>query len=149
MTSNISQQTLRQMQIMVNKLRTDPSYMAWVIDTYQKQERISAYKFIELTNINEEILVKLSLCRRPDTNSVEFVKQIKQISEYTKIDSQFLVNIIRQIESVETISEKLNMTNKEIKGSWQLGLAAARDKTEDDNAESSPDKDGDEDDLAK
>lgn len=147
MTSNLDKNTLHQMQKMANKLQDNPLYMAWVISVFQKQEHITGYQLIELIKTNEESIAKLSLCKRPKTDSAEFAKQLKQISEYTNIDITFLANMIRQVESVESISQKLREPNRRSEETWQLGLAAARDKTGD--ADKSESDDRDEDDLAQ
>jgi hypothetical protein len=147
MTSNVDKNTLHQMQKMANKLQDNPLYMAWVVSLFQKQEHITDYQLIELIKTDEESIAKLSLCKRPNSDSAEFAKQIKQISEYTNIDITFLANMIRQVESVESISKKLREPNKRSEETWQLGLAAARDRTADSDKGDSEDRD--EDDLAQ
>lgn len=148
MTTDFTVRNLHQLQIMATKLQSDPSYMAWVINTYQKQERFSLSKLIEVLQVNEEILAKLALCKRPITNSKEFHKQVHQISEYINIEPFQLVKIIRQVESVITLSGKPDLNAGEIRNLAQLGVAAARDKIEDHSSDKTDYKE-DDDDVAK
>ena len=82
------------------------------------------------------------MCKRPDSNSSEFGKQILQISEHTSIDPLILARLIRQTESVTAFGGKLSV-NPEMKVSAsQLGLAAARDRTTEDDVEEHSEDEG-------
>src|SRR5260221_10256027 len=109
MTNDIDTRTLHQLQLMMTKLQDNPAYMVWIIRAYQKQEKFSTNKLIEVLQTTEEILAKLALCKRPDTNSKDFSKQVKQLSEYTKIDSLLLMEMIRRVESVMAISNNVGV----------------------------------------
>ena len=141
--SNFSDRRYEQMQIMAKKLKSNSDFMAWVISTYQKQEHLSQNKFIELAKINEIAFIKLSLCKRPETSSAEFRKQIDQISEYVGINPYFLANMIRLVESLESLAKQVNTNNLSEKWS-NLGFVAARDRQEEDDT----DKNGEKNDLA-
>jgi hypothetical protein len=142
MNPSLSERTLRQIQNMARILQDNPSYMAWIISKFQKQEKLSTLNLVNLLGANAESLAKLALCKRPDSNSSEFSKQIRQISEHTSIDPLILARLIRQSESVTALAGKRS-ANPELKTSAsQLGLAAARDRTtEDDPEEQSEDED--------
>lgn len=133
MTSNVNARTIRQLQMMAAKLQNNQSYMAWVLFTYQKQERISINKLVEAFNTNDEFLAKLALCKKPNTQSKSFREQINQISQYTGIDTFLLVKIIRQVESVEQLSSIPNDEIQQTSKAIQFGFAAARDKEESSN----------------
>lgn len=146
MTPSLSERTLRQIQNMARKLEDNPSYMAWIIVKFQKQEKLSMLKLVNLLGTNEESLAVLALCKRPDSNSSEFGKQIRQISEHTSIDPLILARLIRQTESVTALEGKRSV-NPELKArASQLGLAAARDRTTEDDVEEHTE---DEDDVAE
>ena len=143
MTPSLSERTLRQIQNMARKLQGNPSYMAWIIVKFQKQEKMSTLNLVNLLGANEESLAKLALCKRPDSNSSEFSKQIRQISEHTSIDPLILARLIRQSESVTALAGKRS-ANLELKASApQLGLAAARDRTTEDDTEEHSKDEGD------
>jgi hypothetical protein len=143
MNPSLSERTLRQIQNMARKLQDNPSYMAWIIVKFQKQEKMSTLNLVNLLGANEESLAKLALCKRPDSNSSEFSKQIRQISEHTSIDPLILARLIRQSESVTALAGKRS-ANLELKASApQLGLAAARDRTTEDDTEEHSKDEGD------
>jgi hypothetical protein len=146
MSSTLSDRTLQQRQIMARKLQDNPSYMAWIISKFQRQEKLSSQKLVSLLGANEESLAKLALCKRPDSNSGEFRKQILQISEHTAIDPLTLVKLIRQSESVTALAGNRSANLESNAIASQLGLVAARDRT----AENGTDKDSeDEGDVAE
>ena len=131
---------------MARKLQDNPSYMAWIIFKFQKQEKLSMLNLVNILGANEESLAKLALCKRPDSNSSEFGKQIRQISEHTSIDPLILARLIRQSESVTALGGNRSV-NPELKArASQLGLAAARDRTTEGDVEEHAE---DEDDVAE
>jgi hypothetical protein len=143
MTPSLSERTLRQIQTMARKLQDNPSYMAWIIVKFQKQEKLTTLNLVNLLGANEESLAKLALCKRPDSNSSEFSNQIRQISEHTTIDPHILARLIRQFESVTALAGKRS-ANPELKASAsQLGLAVARDRTTEDDTEEHSEDEGD------
>jgi hypothetical protein len=143
MNPSLSERTLRQIQNMARKLQDNPSYMAWIIVKFQKQEKLTTLNLVNLLGANEESLAKLALCKRPDSNSSEFSKQIRQISEHTSIDPLILARLIRQSESVTALAGKCS-TNLEIKATaLKFGLAAARDRTAEDEDEEHSEDEGD------
>ena len=143
MTPSLSLRTLQQLQTIARKLQDNPSYMAWIISRYQSQEKLSSQKLTNLLGINEDSLAKLALCKRPDSNSSEFSKQIHQISEYTSIAPLILAKFIRQSESVTTLSSRPSASLK-IKGNaLQLGLATARDRANEEEIQENTKDNGD------
>jgi len=130
MTLSLSVRTLQQLQTIVRQLQDNPSYMAWIISRYQRQEKLSSQKLTNLLGINEESLAKIALCIRPDSNSSDFSKQIHQISEYTGIDPLALAKFIHQSESVIALSSRPSANLETKANARQLNFATARDKTE-------------------
>ena len=98
--------TLQQLEILVRRLEKDRRYMAWALAAYQHQEKLSENKLLEKLQTTREMLFRLALCAYPDTESQEFHNQIKQISSYTNINSYLIVNIIRQVESLDILSHQ-------------------------------------------
>jgi len=148
MNNDIDTHTLHQLQRIGTKFQDDPAYMAWLISAYQKQERISANKLVELLNTTEEALAKLALCKRPDTSSKDFSKQVAQISKYTKIELLFLLKMIRQVESVIALSNNEDVNSDVISSATKFNFAAARDKEEEYPPKENASESKDEDDVA-
>ncbi len=148
MTNKPDARTLHQLRLMATKLQNDPTTMAWIITTYQKQESLSLDKLSRVLNTTEDALVKLALCKRPNTNSSDFSQQVAQIAQYTNIDLVLLTNLIRQVESVVAFSEKANTSNAAGQTSAQLGFSAARDKSDGSAIDENTDEIGEEGDVA-
>ena len=148
MTNDIDTRTLRQLQLMVTRFQDDPTYMAWIISAYQKQEKFSAHKVIEVLHTTEETLAKLALCKRPDTSSKDFRKQVAQISEYTKIDLLLLSEMIRRVESVIALSNNVDVNSDVISNATKFNFAAARDRKDEYSTQENTHGAEDEDDVA-
>jgi hypothetical protein len=148
MTNDIDTQTLHQLQLMATKVQGNSAYMAWIISAYQRQEKYTTYKLIEVLHTTEETLAKLALCKCPDSKSKDFSKQVAQISEYTKIDSLLLLRMIRQVESVIALSNNTGVNPSMISNATKLNFAAARDREEENSAQENASRAEDEDDVA-
>ncbi len=148
MTNDIDARTLRQLQLMATKFQDDSAYMAWIISVYQKQEKLSSHKLIEVLHTTDETLARLALCKRPDTNSKDFGKQVAQISDYTKIDLLLLLKMIRQVESLIAFSSNVDVNSDVISNATKFNFAAARDRDEEDSTRENLSDVEDEDDVA-
>jgi hypothetical protein len=148
MTDKPDARTLHQLKLMMTKLQNDPTTMAWIISTFQKQERLSWEKLSNMLGTTEYALVKLALCKRPDTNSSDFGHQVAQLAQYTNIDLVLLTNMIRQVESVTILSGRDSTSNVAGQTSAQLGFSAARDKSEDSSTNQDADAAGEKGDVA-
>ena len=141
--NDASPRTLRQMHELAVRLKSDPNFMSWIFATYQKQERVSETKLIDILNTTPDMLYRLALCKRPNSNRPEFLKEIHQLSDYASIDPIRLANLIRQVEALDafrTMPIPLEtQTNSQMFSVSSGVLAAARDRDEkDDSAPSSP-----------
>src|SRR5687767_8871304 len=96
--------SLEQLSALVKRLEKDPKYMAWILASYQRQEKISENKLLEKLQISHETLLRLALCISPNTESIEFHEHVRKISSYCNIDGLLIVNIIRQVESLHALS---------------------------------------------
>jgi hypothetical protein len=132
--------TLEQLQMLSWRLRTDSRYMAWILTTYQIQERISDQKLKELLELSTLSFVRLSLCKRPNGNSPDFWMKVSQIAQYVSIDPVRLANIIRQVESLDELSKMPDsITNEKPAVSFKSGLlAAARDREDQEGGSEKP-----------
>ncbi len=131
-----SARTLEQMRNMAERLSANPSYMAWILTAYKKQERASDAKLLEALNTTTNMLYRLALCRRPSSQEVGFADGLRQLATYTSIDPLLLASLIRQVESLESLGAMPNKIEPAVnnqRASASAGvLAAARDRDEDD-----------------
>lgn len=142
MTDKLDTRTLHQLKLMMAKLQNDPTTMAWIIGSYQKQEGLSWDTITDVLRTTEEILLRLALCKRPDPNSSDFRQQVLQLAQFANIDLVLLTNMIRQVDSVTVFSRITTANNVTGQTSLQPGFSAARDKSGDKN------ETGDENDVA-
>lgn len=70
-----------------------------------------------------EMLPKLALCRRPDTESPSFRSDVEQIATAFAIQPVRLVQLIREVDTLKTLSE-VSLTNQKVPDGL---LAVARD----------------------
>jgi len=130
MTNELDARILHQLRLMADKLQDDPTTMSWIINAYQRQEKLSFHKLSILLKTSEAALTRLALCKRPDTDSEDFGSQVEQIASYTEINLILLTNLIRQVESVTVFSGKPNVNRATSQNPAQLRFSAARDKSE-------------------
>jgi hypothetical protein len=102
--NELSVGTLGQMERLTKRLQNDPRFMAWVLDNYKRQERINDQTILTILNTNSEGLSRLLLCLCPDTQSDSFANQVRLIGEYTQIDPIMLAKIVRQVKSLQGLS---------------------------------------------
>lgn len=139
MSSNVS----RQMSSLARRLRDNPNFMARVLAGYQEQERLGDDALAEHLHTTPTALARLALCKRPDSSSPQFADQVRQIATYTNIDAAQLANMVRQVDSLEKLSELPRIYAPEeadaLQGGLQPGLlAVARDRSESAEDRSSP-----------
>ena len=71
---------------LARRLETDSEFMAYVLAEYRGQEHRSLEQLQDELGIASSMLTRLSLCRRPDTNSPEFAEQVREIADYALLD---------------------------------------------------------------
>lgn len=125
----------KQLAGLANRLRHDSAFMANVLATYQKQERLSDEALVAQLRSTPEMMVRLALCKRPEATSSRFADQVRQIAAYTSLDAAQLAYIIRQVDSLAKLSEQPKVTrpgtsNAKTARFYPGLLAAARDRTE-------------------
>lgn len=133
--SDTSSRTLVQLQLLADRLKDNPDYLAWVFASYQKIERISPTKLIQLFGASPMEFIKIALCKRPMAESPHFAQQVIQIAKFSNIDPAILANIIRQVDSVQALCSKPEALKQgeQDTSATQLRaglLAAARDRSD-------------------
>jgi hypothetical protein len=107
------------MNDLVEGLRSNPDYMAYVLSRYQHQEKISDEDLPFALETLPGLVSRLAVCRRPDATAPNFAALVREIADYTLVDEALLASIIRQVSSIDALS-KLE----------QHQLLAARDRDE-------------------
>jgi hypothetical protein len=134
--TSVSSRVTGQLLGLAHRLRGDPEFMAYVLKTYQRQERLSDDALSQYLNTTPATLPRLALCRRPASDSLQFADQIRQIADYTGVDAVQLANMVRQVSSLEKLASRPTTADSEERAStWQAQLqpgllAAARDRSD-------------------
>ena len=106
------------LQLLAEKLSDDPDFMAFVLDQLCRQEGLSVLELPDALGIMPEMVTRLALCRKPNPDTVDFAKGVREIADYTLADEAVLANVIRRVSSVHSLGSA-----KE-----EAFLAAARDR---------------------
>lgn len=126
------------LKALARKLRGNPRYMAYVLDAYRRQERLSDEELAETLGILPELVVRLETCLRPDVDSPRFAVHVSELADFSLTDEAQLASILRQVDSLEELAE-LPVATAEVEA-WDdasLGLnlsgllTAARDREDD------------------
>jgi hypothetical protein len=113
------------------RLQNDPSYMAHVLSIFQMQEGLDDEDLANYFNSYPEFVLRLTLCKRPDSDSPDFAEQVRNLSDFTLIDEAALAHVIRQVDSLAALANNPSAAEEENSlGLFQLSgtLAAARDR---------------------
>lgn len=124
----------RQLAELARRLRDNPTFMASILATYQRQERLSDDALAAQLQTTPEMVVRLALCKRPDASSPQFADQARQIATYTNTDAGQLAHIVRRVDSLMKLVQKPKASQSEEvttqrKHLYHGLMAAARDRT--------------------
>ena len=108
------------MSELVRCLRGSPDYMAYVLARYQEHEGISDENLASALGTLPDLALRLALCRKPDVRATDFAARVREIADYTLIDESLLASIIRQVSSLQVLS---NASQRQL-------LTAARDRAD-------------------
>ncbi len=130
---------------LAQRLETDPRFMAYALALYRRQEGIKIEELAQLLGLMPEMMARLALCLRPDSNSPQFAAQVREIADYTVADEGHLANLLRQVSGLEKLSriQQGPATADTEEGSAPLMpglLAVARDRDDADEAQTLPDE---------
>ncbi len=87
-------------RVMINKLAQRQDYMAWYLLQYKKNEELNDEEVAAFLETSKDKVDKLSLCKAPNSKSVDFMQRIATIADFTNINSFKLSVIIRKVESI-------------------------------------------------
>jgi hypothetical protein len=103
-----------------------------VLHVFQQQESLTRDALIRYLQTTPELFARLALCRSPASDSLDFIQEVRQISEFTQTDAGVLAAILRQVEALGALSTKGKVVQLRVsgkKGGHDAGLlAAARDR---------------------
>lgn len=130
----------RLLKQLANRLKDNRGYMAWVLEKYQRSERMDEEHLRAYLGASPEMLVRLATCKCPDSTTADFASQVHAIADYTQLDPVILAQMIQQALALDTFSN-IPYHQKD-QSEWVRGLSpgmlsAARDRA-DDEAEDHP-----------
>lgn len=96
--------TQKQLSMLAERLRNNDRYMAWVLEVYRRQERMTVEALAEKLDAAPERYALLAICKRPERESDTFGDQVRQIAAYTNVNPAVLGNLIRQVDSLQTLA---------------------------------------------
>jgi hypothetical protein len=110
-----------------------PEFFGALLHRFRQQESLSEEDLLHHLRTTRPMLTRLALCRQPNSNSPEFVAQMRQIATFTKIDVTLLMAMLRQVEAVDALSHPGNVVRLQRQDqetpSLESGLlAAARER---------------------
>jgi len=110
-----------------------PEFFGAVLYRFRQQENLTEQDVLHQLGTTPAMLDRLALCRLPDSNSPEFLAQMRQIAAFTKIDVELLIALLRQVEAVDALARPRNIIRldrpNETTSSFESGLlTAARDR---------------------
>lgn len=126
------------MSALARRLRHDPRYMAYVLASYQTQEKLTDEELGLELGLLPLLAVRLSLCKRPDSMSPDFADQVREIADFTLVDEEKLAHVLRQVDAVAKLTGRptaLFVPEQESRHPLAGLLAAARDRDGDEESD--------------
>lgn len=123
---------------LAEKLSHDRRFMSYALASYQQQEELDIEQLAGSLRIPRLLLLRLALCRRPNSESEQFAQQVREVADYTLTDEGQLANLLRQVEAIEKLRELERSTLNSARESLTGLLAAARDHAEGEDEQSEP-----------
>ena len=85
-----------------SRAKDHPEYLGWVLARFVEREHLSQRALGKSLGITRRDLLRLGLCLRPRAN--HFADDIRQISARFASDAAVLAGIVRQVESLQTLT---------------------------------------------
>jgi hypothetical protein len=127
------------MSALARRLRNDPRYIAYALAAYQSQEKLTDEELGLELGMLPLLVIRLSLCKRPDPMSPDFADQVREIADFTVMDEEKLAHVLRQVDAVEKLAGRatsLSVPEEESRHPLAGLLAAARDRDGDEEPDS-------------
>jgi hypothetical protein len=105
---------------------------------YQKQEELMDEDLAQELGTLPSLVLRLAICKRPDSSSAHFAEQVRELADYALIDEARLAGVLRQVEAIEKLAGRPASLSaielgEESAHSPSGLLAAARDRYEQDD----------------
>lgn len=88
---------------------TRREYAGWVLDQYVELEGLSKAELARRLNLGALEFARLSLCLRP--RKQHFASDVDAICRKFAIEPQYLAEVIRMVDSVESMSNTVTVSN--------------------------------------
>jgi hypothetical protein len=121
---------------LAGRLRHDRRFIAYALASFQHQEELDIEQLADSLRIPPVLLLRLALCRRPNSESEQFAQQVREVADYTLTDDAQLANLLRQVDAIEKLRELERSTLNDAGESLTGLLAAARDRAEGEDQQS-------------
>jgi hypothetical protein len=76
------------------RLQSDPAFMAYALARYQKKKNLDESQLARRLGAPAEMIVRLAMCKSPDTSSQDFADHLRQLSDYTLIKESALKEVL-------------------------------------------------------
>jgi hypothetical protein len=90
---------LENFRLLARKLASNPNYMANVLVLYQEEQGLDEERLARILGTTPEMILRLALCKRPDTSSVDSDDQIRELSDFTLIDEATLAGVLQRVDA--------------------------------------------------
>jgi hypothetical protein len=91
---------LRVLRLLMERMKEDPAFMAYALDVYCEQQELDESGLVTRLATTSDAIVRLALCKRPDSNSPKFAEQVQQIANYTSISQPLLLDVLKASEGL-------------------------------------------------
>jgi hypothetical protein len=92
----------RMLAYAANRAKAHPHYLGWVLARYSQLENIAEPDLAKILRTTSHDLARLSLCLRPRADC--FAEDVEHISATFNLDASRLAQIVRFVESIDTMA---------------------------------------------
>lgn len=112
---------------LLNRAGRDEKYQAHTLMTYIQSKGLEWAYLAEELNCNEDSILKLALCRKIDTQSLNFSETLQTVANYAGIDAFLLANLLKKAAFAVVFMEEKEVRILPFNNTY---LAAAREKND-------------------
>lgn len=90
----------------ITRLENNHEFMAHTLKKYRDFEQISELAMLDMLGCTINDYYKLAFCKIPDSGTSDYLMRISTISEYTNIESDRILRLIKQMNLSLTINHQ-------------------------------------------
>lgn len=94
----MKEESIKILAAMAARLSKDPDYMAHLLSLYRRQEGMNEQELARDLETSLAMLIRLALCKRPDSAALNFGGQVQRLADYTGIAAAKLSQMINEVE---------------------------------------------------